>query len=52
MREWFIIMGVSIVEELFGSNVGVGDVMGDSFLYLLLKLWVDGVEEIFFWYVF
>lgn len=50
MREWFTTMGASTAEELSGSNVGVGDATGDSSLYPLLKSWVDGVEETFFWY--
>lgn len=50
MREWFTTMGASTAEELSGSNVGVGDATGDSSLYPLLKSWVDGVEETFFWH--
>lgn len=50
MREWFTTMGASTAEELSGSHVGVGDATGDSLLYPLLKSWVDGVEETFFWH--
>lgn len=52
MREWFTTVGASTTEELSGSNVGVGDATGDKSPYPLLKLWLGGWEETFFWHTY